>query len=165
MVPKGPLGEPRALGDLSAEVDREASPEGTSVRVPQHGRFVVVSVNVERRAQDRGAFVMPDTAAAAPTARRAVVDRAEAGRGEGGEDARMRCDLLRCAFAAAESGGDQVKGVGQTAVPGPGACQVVRELRGMAGVEADGQASPHACEDWAVSRKGSDGGPPQPIHH
>lgn len=30
VVPEGPLGEPGALGNLSAEVDREASPEGTS---------------------------------------------------------------------------------------------------------------------------------------
>src|SRR4051812_43136113 len=36
-----PLREAGALGDLPAQVDREAPPQRTGVRVPEHGRFVV----------------------------------------------------------------------------------------------------------------------------
>jgi hypothetical protein len=53
---------------------------------------------------------MGDAAAAAPRVG-AVVDGAEAGGGEGGEDAGVVGDAFRGALAAAESGGDQVEGV------------------------------------------------------
>lgn len=39
------------------------------------------------------------------------MDRAEAGGGEGGEDARVCGDVFRGALAAAQAGGDQVEGV------------------------------------------------------
>jgi hypothetical protein len=45
------LGESGALGDLPAQVDREAPPENARVRVPQDGRVVVVGVGVEGRAE------------------------------------------------------------------------------------------------------------------
>ncbi len=87
MVAEGPLGETGALGDLAAEVDREATPEGPCVRVPEDGRFVVVGVGSEWRPQGRVVVVVVGAAAAGSAARGAVVDGAEAGCGEGGEDA------------------------------------------------------------------------------
>lgn len=108
---EGPLGEAGALGDLPAEVDREAPPEGTGVRVPENGRFVFVGVRVERGAEYGVLLVVVEAAAARAAVGTAVVDRAEAGGGERGEDARVGRDLLGGAFAAAQSGGDQVVGV------------------------------------------------------
>jgi hypothetical protein len=49
------------------------------------------------------------------------VDGAEAGGGEGGEDARVRRDRLRGALAAAQSGGDQVEGVAAVGLGAGGA--------------------------------------------
>jgi hypothetical protein len=70
------------------------------VCVPENGRFVVVGVRVERRAQ-RGVVLVVVGAAATRTAAGApVVDRAEAGGGEGGEDPGVRGDMIRGALAA-----------------------------------------------------------------
>src|SRR5690606_13492185 len=94
----------------------------------QHGRFVVVGLRVEGRSQGGVAFLVPDAATAVTAAGGAVVDRAEAGGGEGGEDARVRGDLFGCALAAAQSGGDQVEGVaavGLGAGRAPGGAAVV----------------------------------------
>lgn len=77
------------------------------MRVPQQGCFVVVRVGIERCA--KGVVVLAVVGAAAAGA--AVVDRAEAGGGEGGEDAGVGGDLFRGALAAAQSGGDEVEGV------------------------------------------------------
>lgn len=44
MAAELPLRQADALGDLPAQVGREAPPEGTSVRVRQDGGFVVVVV-------------------------------------------------------------------------------------------------------------------------
>jgi hypothetical protein len=94
MVPERPLREAGAFGDLPAEIDRKAPPQGPGMRIPQNGRFIVVRVRVEGRTQDGVALVVPEAAAAGPDgpggAVGAVVDRAEAGGGEGGEDARVR---------------------------------------------------------------------------
>lgn len=111
MIAELSLGEAGALGDFPAEVDGEAPPQGTGVCVPEDGRFVVVRVRVEWRAQLGILLVVADAAAAIPAAGGAVVDRPEARGGEGGEDARVGCDLFRRALAAAQSGGDQVVGV------------------------------------------------------
>src|SRR5690606_34977737 len=111
VVAEGPLRETGELGDLTAEVDGEAPPQGPGVRVPEHGLFVVVCVRVEGCTENRVCFVVPNTAATRPPVGGAVVDRAEARRGEGGEDARVRADLLRGALATAETCGDQVVGV------------------------------------------------------
>lgn len=105
------LRESRALGDLPAQVDGEASPKGTGVGVPQDGRFVVVGVRVERGAKGVVVLVVVAAAAARVAVGPAVVDRAEAGGGEGGEDARVGGDVFRGALAAAQSGGDQLEGV------------------------------------------------------
>ncbi len=109
------LGEARTLGDLSAQVGREAPPEGTGVRVPEDGGFVVVGVRVERGAEGGVVLVVADAAAAGADgsgrAGGAVMDRAEAGGGEGGEDARVRGDVFGDALATAEARGDQVEGV------------------------------------------------------
>ncbi len=81
------------------------------MRVPEDGRFVVVGVRVERCAKGVVVLVVVGAAAAGAAVRAAVVDRAEAGGGEGGEDARVGGDVFRSALAAAQSGGDQVEGV------------------------------------------------------
>ncbi|MBB5934475.1 hypothetical protein FHS42_001522 [Streptomyces zagrosensis] len=47
VVAQGALGERGALGDLAAQVDGEAPPQGPGVRVPQDRGFVVVAVRVE----------------------------------------------------------------------------------------------------------------------
>ncbi|UNZ04201.1 hypothetical protein SRIMHP_16385 [Streptomyces rimosus subsp. rimosus] len=115
VLPERALSEAGALGDLPSQVDGEAPPEGTGVRVPEDGGFVVVGVGVECGAEGGVLLVVEGTAAAAAdrTGRpgRAVVDRAEAGRGEGGEDAGVGGDAFRDAFAAAQAGGDQLEGV------------------------------------------------------
>ncbi len=79
--------------------------------VPENGGFVVVGVRVERRAEDGVVLVVAGAAAAGAPAGGAVVDRAEARGGEGGEDARVGGDVFGDALAAAQAGGDQVEGV------------------------------------------------------
>jgi len=81
------------------------------VGVPEDGCFVVVGVRVERRAEGFVVLVVAVAAAAGAAVGAAVVDRAEAGGGEGGEHAGVGADLFRGALAAAQSGGDQVEGV------------------------------------------------------
>ncbi len=111
VVAQAPLGQARTLGDLPAEVGREAPPEGARVRVPEDGGFVVVGVGVEGGAEGGVVLVVMGAAAAGAAVGAAVVDGAEAGGGEGGEDARVGGDVFGGAFAATESGGDQVEGV------------------------------------------------------
>ncbi|GAA2112011.1 hypothetical protein GCM10009802_09920 [Streptomyces synnematoformans] len=79
------LGESGAAGDLATEMDGEASPECARVGIPEDGGFVVVAVGVPWGAEGGvvGCVVAP---AAAGTGAGAVVDGAEARRGEGGED-------------------------------------------------------------------------------
>lgn len=62
---EGPLGEAGALGDFPAQVDGEAPPQRTGVRVPEHGRFVVVGVRVERGAEGGVVLVVEGATAAA----------------------------------------------------------------------------------------------------
>jgi hypothetical protein len=120
------------------------------VRVPQHGRFVVVRVRVEGRAQGRVLVVVADAAAAGAITGEAVVDRAEAGGGEGGEDARVGSDPFGGALAAAEPGGDQVVGVaavGLGAGRAPGGAAVVAADEELAGREGGGvQMVQHAAD-------------------
>ena len=81
------------------------------MRVPENGRFVVVGVRVERRTERLVLLVVTVSAAAGPSAGWAIVDRAEARGGEGGEDAGVGGDVFGGALAAAQAGGDQVEGV------------------------------------------------------
>jgi hypothetical protein len=97
----------RAGGELLAEVGGEASPEGTGVSVPEHGGAVVVAVGFQGRAKDRVTVRVETSAAAAATAR-TVVDGAEGGCGEGGEDAGMFGDGRADSLAAAQAGRDEV---------------------------------------------------------
>src|SRR5690606_7486666 len=55
------LAESGPLGDLTAQVDGEPSPQWPGVGVPQHGRLVVVSVRVQRCAEggSSGAWAVP----------------------------------------------------------------------------------------------------------
>jgi len=111
VVAEPALGEARALGDFSAEVGGEATPEETGVGVPEDGRFVVVRVRVERGAEGVVVLVVAGAAAARAVVSTAVVDRAEAGGGEGGEDSGVGVDVRRGALAASQASGDQVEGV------------------------------------------------------
>jgi hypothetical protein len=70
------------------------------VRVPQHRDRVVVVVGVERRAEDR-VVVGVGVAAVAVAGVGLVVDGAEAGCGEGGEDAGVGGDAGGDGLAAA----------------------------------------------------------------
>jgi hypothetical protein len=139
VVAEAALAQACALGDLAAEVDREAPPEVTCVGVPEDGGFVVVGVGVERGAEGVVVLVVVEAAAAWAAVGAAVVDRAEARGGEGSEDARVSGDVFRGALAAAQSGGDQVEGVaavdlgaGRTA----GSAAVVAADEELAGGEA-----------------------------
>src|SRR5690242_14473493 len=78
--------------------------------VPQDGRSVVVAVRVER-CPEGGVVVRVEASAAAPAAAGTVVDGAEGGVGEGGEDPGVPGDGGADALAAAETGSDQVKRV------------------------------------------------------
>ncbi len=115
----GFLGESGSLGDFAAEVDREVAPEVGGVVVPQHRPRVVVGVRVERCAEFRGVLAVPGSAAAGAVAG-PVVDRAERGGRQGGEDPGVIPDRGRGAFVgvAGESGADEVVGVSGV---GPGA--------------------------------------------
>lgn len=79
--------------------------------VPENGRFVVVRVRGECCTEYGVVLVVVGAAAAGPSAGGAVVDRAEARGGEGGEDAGVGGDVFGGALAAAQAGGDQVEGV------------------------------------------------------
>ena len=128
--------EAGALGDLPAQVDGEAAPERTGVGVPEHGGFVVVRVGVERGAEFGvvlGRGWVPQRQGRPVGG--AVVDGAEAGGGEGGEDAGVGGDVFGGAFAAAESGGDQVVGVAAVGLGAGGAAG------GAAVVAADEEVS------------------------
>jgi hypothetical protein len=120
------------------------------VGVPEDGRFVVVGVGVEWGAECLVVLVVVGAAAAGASAGGAVVDRAEARGGEGGEDAGVGADLFGGALAAAQARGDQVEGVAAVdlgAGHAPGGAAVVaadeevpgREVGGVEVVEdADG---------------------------
>ena len=101
MVTEPALGKTGPLSDLSAQVGGEAAPEGTGVGVPEDGGFVVVGVRVEWGAEGVVVLVVVDAAAAGAAVGAAVVDRAEAGGGEGGEDAGVGGDVFGSALAAA----------------------------------------------------------------
>jgi hypothetical protein len=94
VLAEAPLGQAGALGDLSADVGGEAPPERTGMGVPKDGCFVVVGVRVERGAEYVVVLVVVGAAAAGAPIGRAVVDRAEARRGEGGEHARVGGDVF-----------------------------------------------------------------------
>lgn len=64
VLAEGALCEAGALGDLAAQVGREAAPEGTGVGVPEDGGFVVVGVGVERGAECFVVLVVEGAAAA-----------------------------------------------------------------------------------------------------
>ncbi len=100
VVPQGPLREPGGLGDLSTKVGGEACPQGRGVRVPQDRARVVVVLGVERGAEQPVGVVVPGTAVAVAGVG-LVVDGAEAGGGEGGEDAGVGGDAGGDGLAAA----------------------------------------------------------------
>jgi hypothetical protein len=101
MVAEPALGEACPLGDFPAQVGGETALERTGVGVPEDGRFVVVGVRVEWGAECVVVLVVVDAAAAGTAVGAAVVDRAEAGGGEGGEDAGVGGDVFGGALAAA----------------------------------------------------------------
>jgi hypothetical protein len=101
VVAEPTLGEACPLGDLSAQVGGEAAPEGTGVGVPEDGGFVVVGVRVEWGAESLVVLGVVGAAAAGAAVGAAVVDGAEAGCGEGGEDAGVGGDVFGGALAAA----------------------------------------------------------------
>lgn len=117
-------------GDVPSGAEGEPVPQPPGVRLPQHGAGVVVAVRAGRlpehrvsgRVDGRARQRAPVFAGAAGTSGpapqlRAVgpdalgVDRAEARRGEGGEQARVPGDGLRYAFAAGQAGADELVGV------------------------------------------------------
>lgn len=108
VMAQGPLRHPSRLGDLATQVGGEAGPQGWGVRVPQHRARVVVAVGVERRAEER--VVGVDLTAVAAAGVGLVVDGPEAGRGEGGEHARVHGDAGGDGLAAAQAGGDELVG-------------------------------------------------------
>lgn len=69
--------------------------------VPEDGGFVVVGVRVEGCAESLVVLGMVGAAAAGAAVGAAVVDRAKAGGGEGGEDAGVGGDVFGGALAAA----------------------------------------------------------------
>ncbi|GAA3053487.1 hypothetical protein GCM10020000_39170 [Streptomyces olivoverticillatus] len=99
-------------GDLAAEAVREALPELSGVVVEQHGARVVVGGRIEGGAQLRCVWSVVDAAAAGGTVR-AVVDRAEGGGREGGEDAGMVADggADVSAVVPSQASADEVVGV------------------------------------------------------
>ncbi len=88
------------MRDLSAQVGGEACPQSRGVGVPQHRAGVVVPLWVQRRAEERVAVGVPGAAEARGCAG-LVVDGAEAGGGEGGEDAGVGGDAGGDGLAAA----------------------------------------------------------------
>ena len=121
----------REAGELAGQVGGEPAPQVTRAGVEQHGGLVVVAVAAHRPAEPGIVFDVPgragDVAAvrAAPglgvaagsagqhglAAHAPGVDRPERGCGEGGEHARVRGDGLGDAFAAGETGADELPGV------------------------------------------------------
>ena len=113
--------------------------------VPQHRARVVVALGVERGAEKRFGVVVPGSAVAVAGVG-LVVDGSEAGRGEGGEYARVRGDAGGDGLAAAQSGGDELVGVvavdgragraaGEAAVAAADQQLTRRELAGVEVVE------------------------------
>ncbi len=100
LVAQGALGQSGGLGDLAAQVSGEAGPQRGGVRVPQHRAGVVVPLRVQRGAEERVAVGVPGAAGAGGGAG-LVVDGAEAGGGEGGEDAGVGGDGCGDGLAAA----------------------------------------------------------------
>ncbi len=110
VVPQDPLCQPCRLRDLPPQVGGEACPQGRGVRVPQHRARVVVAVGIEWGAEER-VVVGVGVAAVAAAGVGLVVDGAEAGRGEGGEDAGVCGDAGGDGLATAKSRGDELVGV------------------------------------------------------
>jgi hypothetical protein len=110
VVSQVPLRQPRRFRDLAAQVGSEAGPQGRGVGVPQHRARVVVVLGVERGAEER-VVVGVGVAAVAAVGVGLVVDGSEAGRGEGGEHARVRGDAGGDGLATAKACGDELVGV------------------------------------------------------
>src|SRR5262249_35083882 len=108
----GFLGEAGASGDLATQVDREVAPQVGGVVVPQHGARVVVRVRVERGTEFGCVFRVAGAAGTGPVAG-PVVDWAERGGGEGGEDPGVIPHSVRSALVrvSGQSGADEVVGV------------------------------------------------------
>lgn len=119
MFSEVPAGQAGAGGEFAAESRGEALPELTGVVVEQHGARVVVAVRVEGGAQLRGVGRVWGAAAAGAVIG-AVVDRAERGGREGGEDACVVADGGGdvAAVISGQARADEVVGV---ALVGPGA--------------------------------------------
>src|SRR5690606_33118835 len=107
-----PAGKAAAGGEFAAEPGGEALPELPGVVVEQHRARIVVRRRVEGSAQF-GCGGGVACAAAADAVIGPVVDRAERGRGEGGEDARVVADGGGdvAAVVTGEAGADEVVGV------------------------------------------------------
>lgn len=123
-------------GEFAAESGGETLPELPGMVVEEHGARVVVGLRIKGGAQVAGIRGVGGTATAgAPVG--AVVDRAERGCGDGGEDARVVADGGGdvSAVVSGEAGADQVVGVARV---GPGAG---RAAGGAAVAAGDAEAS------------------------
>lgn len=122
-------GDAREGGEGPSDRNGGAPPQLTGQRVPQDGGGIVETVGADGLADVRVVRFMHDIAGPGPAVRAAAravrmagpgvaagvtggVDRPEAGSGEGGEDGWVVVDGLGDAFASAQAGGYQLKGVG-----------------------------------------------------
>src|SRR5262249_24975330 len=170
--------------EAASDADDGAAPQYGGVGVPHHSGVVVVAVRAQRLAQTGVVLFVPLAAGQAPTVRAMIrlapwsapgnpssasydasVDGAEAGSGEGGEDARMDGDRLGNPLAAREPGPDELVGIGPVGLRAGRAdrgaavsagdvdrlvrqvvgIQVPEDLAGRSVDVADGAAQP----DWA----------------
>ena len=181
---RDPNADAVCLGELvhaPADGDDGAAPQFGRVRVPHHGGVVVVAVRAQRLAEAGVVCLVPLPAGDPPPVRAEVglapgaapghlpaagdhagVNRAEGGRGEGREHARVRGDRRGHALAPGQPGADQLVGVGPVSrgtgradrSPAVTARQVDHLVRGVLRVErgedlpgtgidvADGAAQP-----------------------
>ena len=121
MVAEGALGESGALGDLAAQVDGEAAPEGSGVGVPEDGGFVVVGVRVERSAEFGGVVVVDGCRSGSGRRSGRLWTGPKQGAVKVAKTRGWCGDVVRGALAAAESGGDQVEGVAAVGLGAGGA--------------------------------------------
>ena len=125
------LGDAREAGELAGQVGGEPAPQVTGAGVEQHRGLVVVAVAAHRPAEPGIVFDVAGRAGDVAAVRAAAglgvaagsagqdglaahppgVDRPERGGGEGREHARMSGDRFGDAFAAGQTGADELAGV------------------------------------------------------
>ena len=145
------VGQPHLAGQTAAQGHRETAPQFRGAGVEQHRAGVVVAVGAQRLPKQRviprvsvGAR-QPDTVRTEFTAPTGTapkelavflpmkVDRAERGRGQCCEHARVLRDRARDTFAAGQSGADHLVGVSAIVL------RARRALGGAAGLAGDRQ--------------------------